>query len=699
MLRRGITVETGLYVVMLALAAVTRFWDLGAKALHHDESLHAYYSWLFATGEGYRHHPLMHGPFLFHANALIYLLFGDSDATSRYMPALFGVALVGLPYLLRGPRHLGRWGALVASFLLLISPAILYQSRYIRHDIYTITGTLLFFICIVRYLENPERKWLVIGAASASFLLTNHEIVFAIFAIFGLFLYGAILFGRCREWYRSRPDLVYQLLAIHAGAGFLALVLAKFSPAEYRERILDIPWDSSGISSPPPTRENQLNYYKDLLTNPLVWAFILLIAGFIVATLWTLSRIKADRADASGWIDPLLGDAPSQSVEAGVRHAWQDRAGLALAAGVAVAIFVSLYTSLFTNLNGLISSTVATDGTLLYWLGQHEYRRGEQPWFYFLLLMPQYEFLAITFGTALAGLTVWRGLSAVLRRGSAGPRFFFRLFLTTWFVLIFLGLSYAGEKMPWLVVHISLPATLLAAAVLGGVAERVATSLRQSTAAASHRALRWADGIVLGVILLAGACWVALASRMTNGQFVPDNAANRGGVAANGDRGRCAQLVAARDSSSRHPPGHHHRLSVAWPSANRAGDDDRDHRCALASPNSHRLASQLPRTRRPPRHADLYADVARRHPAHGRDSATFGGDDRRQRSGDLVRQHRSMANVVVSPGLSEEALLWLITRERARRCTDHSCGRGKLRRRGRTAGIYGPGICAAVVVP
>ncbi|MER3485401.1 MAG: hypothetical protein C4345_04910 [Chloroflexota bacterium] len=79
-LRRGITVETSLYLLMLALAAITRFWDLGSKALHHDESLHAYYSWLFATGEGYRHHPLMHGPFLFHANALVYLLFGDSEA-------------------------------------------------------------------------------------------------------------------------------------------------------------------------------------------------------------------------------------------------------------------------------------------------------------------------------------------------------------------------------------------------------------------------------------------------------------------------------------------------------------------------------------------------------------------------------------------------------------------------------------------
>ena len=52
-----------------------------------------------------------------------------------------------LPYLLRGPRLLGRWGALTASFLLLVSPTILYQSRYIRHDIYTVVGSLLLFIC------------------------------------------------------------------------------------------------------------------------------------------------------------------------------------------------------------------------------------------------------------------------------------------------------------------------------------------------------------------------------------------------------------------------------------------------------------------------------------------------------------------------------------------------------------------------
>ena len=50
---------------------------------------------------------------------------------------------------------------------------------------------------------------------------------------------------------------------------------------------------------------------------------------------------------------------------------------------------------------------------------------------------------------------------------SGGKQLFFRLFLSLWFLGIFVGLSYAGEKMPWLLVHISLPGVLLAGAMVG----------------------------------------------------------------------------------------------------------------------------------------------------------------------------------------------------------------------------------------
>src|SRR5687768_7931485 len=106
-----VNLEHALYGLISVLAVVTRFWDLSSRAEHHDESLHAYFSWLYYVGDGYVHDPLMHGPSLFHSNAFAYLLFGDNDVTSRLFPALLGVVLVLLPYLLRSPQLLGRWGA------------------------------------------------------------------------------------------------------------------------------------------------------------------------------------------------------------------------------------------------------------------------------------------------------------------------------------------------------------------------------------------------------------------------------------------------------------------------------------------------------------------------------------------------------------------------------------------------------------
>ena len=66
--------EKAIYLLVLVVAIVTRFWDLGARGMSHDESLHALYSWKLYAGQGYQHNPMMHGPFLFNLNALIFHL-------------------------------------------------------------------------------------------------------------------------------------------------------------------------------------------------------------------------------------------------------------------------------------------------------------------------------------------------------------------------------------------------------------------------------------------------------------------------------------------------------------------------------------------------------------------------------------------------------------------------------------------------
>jgi hypothetical protein len=65
-----------------------------------------------------------------------------------------------------------------------------------------------------------------------------------------------------------------------------------------------------------------------------------------------------------------------------------------------------------------------------------------------------------------------RSLLVMLGRRAPGPRFFFQGTVALWFVGIFLALSWAGEKMPWLIIHITLPGTLLGAAAVGGFIER-----------------------------------------------------------------------------------------------------------------------------------------------------------------------------------------------------------------------------------
>jgi predicted membrane-bound mannosyltransferase len=504
----SLTVEHLIWVSLIVLACLTRFWDLGHKALHHDESLHAYYSWVWAEGGRYEHDPLMHGPLLFFVNAFVFLVFHDSDSTARYASAFFGVLMVASPWFLRKPQFLGRWGAIATAALLLISPTILYQSRYIRHDIYTIVGVMMMFICIVRFLDDHERKWLITLGVTTAMMLANHEIIVANIVIFAGFLYAALIIERLRAWYPERRDLVISVIALHVFA-FLALAaLVLLMPHKYVDRFLDIPWDRRGAESLPPTRANQNAYYKDLLTNWLIVGIVLVGVAFVLGMIYLMRSYKKSSPEGEGWLD----SAAEHSVGSGLKAMEKDSRGIIITILCFVFVFTFLFTSIFTNWYGLMSSTIATDGTFLYWLGQHDVQRGEQPWFYFLVMLPQYEFLPITIGSGLALLTCWRGLRSLWGGHSAGPNFMFRMFLAVWFFGIFAVLSWAGEKMPWLIVHIALPGTILAGIVVGRLIERGVARYEASN-------LTWTDAAIYAGMVAAVVGWFLLSARLTFGNF------------------------------------------------------------------------------------------------------------------------------------------------------------------------------------
>ena len=198
---------------------------------------------------------------------------------------------------------------------------------------------------------------------------------------------------------------------------------------------------------------------------------------------------------------------------------WQGSFWLSNAA-IFYAVFTVFYTTFFTNGMGFFTGMV---GSLGYWLSQQSVNRGSQPLYYFALIqIPMYEFLGAT-GTLLAIYYGWRKkltnpaqAALALQDASAGPSWaqadpgdppeamipaaekpadeteieeeapaaerpepppleptpVFAL-LVFWSIASLVSFSVAGEKMPWLTVHIAIPLLLLAGWGLGTLIERI----------------------------------------------------------------------------------------------------------------------------------------------------------------------------------------------------------------------------------
>jgi uncharacterized protein (TIGR03663 family) len=387
---------------LLIVAAALRLWDVGARTMSHDEALHAYYSWRLYAGQGYLHSPLTHGPFLFHATALVYTLFGASDATARLVPALFGVALVGLPYLLR--QWLGRLGALLSGLMLLISPVTLFYSRYIRHDLPILVWTLLMLVALFQFMTTRDRRWFQLGVLVTALAICTKEVAF----IFGFI--GLTFLGLARG--RERTSLLAGRRWRRLGWGAAALLVG----------LLVAGWVTQADG-------------EGSLRAALPYAYLGL--GLLLAALLAIPRLPESERQ---W------HALLSAVD---RRTWRS----ALLAGALV--FVLLHTTFLTNVAGLITGTV---GAVSYWLAQQGVQRGNQPWYYYAVILALYEFLPLLFGSlGLARFFVAR--RAWEAETSEGRTFV--SFLVYWLLTSLVIYSWAGEKMPWLAVHLALPLILL----------------------------------------------------------------------------------------------------------------------------------------------------------------------------------------------------------------------------------------------
>ncbi|MGE0812982.1 MAG: flippase activity-associated protein Agl23 [Vicinamibacterales bacterium] len=414
--------------LVLIAAASLRLWDLGVRAMTHDESLHAYFSFTLFNEGVYRHEPVYHGPLLYHLDALVFYLFGASDVTARLAPTLAGILLVAACWLLRDLA--GRRGALAAALLATFSPSLLFYSRHLRNDIYIACVTLLWAYGAFRYLAGREARWRVLVTVMMGLAFITKEVSFITGAILGGFAAGvAALPARdaaAADRRRAAADLAVLMLSLvlpfASGAAFLALG-----------------WSPVGADAE---------------------AVAFGRGAFVVLALVAAAALAGARR--FGW------------------RAWLGTMG------VFWGLQVAFFTTFFTNLRGGLVSGVV--GSLGYWLTQHEVARGGQPWFYYGVIGLLYEFLPILLGGAAAAAGLWRlrdtawdpvdpedAIPAVEGAGREMRRLWL-IFTIWWAVASWIAYAWAGERMPWLLVHQVLPLCLLA----GWGAGRLVASLERA---------------------------------------------------------------------------------------------------------------------------------------------------------------------------------------------------------------------------
>ncbi|MBV8063528.1 MAG: TIGR03663 family protein, partial [Nevskia sp.] len=154
----SLSAEHWAWIVLVAGAFVMRLWDVGQRAMHHDESMHAFYGWTLFKGGGYHYDPMLHGPFQFHAIALMDFLFGAGDATARLTAVICGSLIVLATWWLR--PYMGRLGAFIAGVLFTISPSFLYFSRFAREDIYVTCFTYLMVVGMFGWLASRKPRFI-----------------------------------------------------------------------------------------------------------------------------------------------------------------------------------------------------------------------------------------------------------------------------------------------------------------------------------------------------------------------------------------------------------------------------------------------------------------------------------------------------------------------------------------------------------
>jgi uncharacterized protein (TIGR03663 family) len=214
-----------LFSLILLVTLIFRFFALDLKLFHHDEAIHAWFSYRLLNEGIYVYDPMYHGPLLYYTTAGIFSILGDSDLIGRLVPALLGTLLVPLLYPIYRLGYLDQKQTLVAALFIAVSPSMVYFSRFLRNDIFILFFSLLLLVALLYYFERHQVRYALLAGAAAGLGMSSKENMPIVLLIFGAYIIYAVWTGRARLPVRWVRDLALGALVT---IGIMALFYSSF---------------------------------------------------------------------------------------------------------------------------------------------------------------------------------------------------------------------------------------------------------------------------------------------------------------------------------------------------------------------------------------------------------------------------------------------------------------------------------------
>ena len=489
-----------LIAVILIFTIITRLDNLGARVMSHDEVNHVVPSFELYSGQGYQQNPVTHGPLQFHLVALSYFLFGDNDFTSRLPHALFSIATVAF-VLIAYRRYLGKLGSLAAGLFFAISPYMMFYGRYTRNEAICAFLSVATIYYLLRYLEDGKLTHLFGVVITLSLNFTAKETAYIFTAQILIFLFIIAVRDIFKmDW---TDEKLRRETILYNSAGVLLLVAALVASI-----VLLANLNTAVLSEQFIIPEMEIQATNNILASlvlmyPLLQALLPIILILLVSVIFLLvvrERLHWDKLGQSRSFSlmmllitlvlPLLSAFPVSlagisaidytstlsilsdyvflsffiGLSIVVGFIWQPKVWWKYAA-VFFAIYTVFFTTFFTNSLGILTGIV---GSLGHWLEQQGVQRGGQPLYYFALIqIPIYEFLGAV-GTILAFVvgvrrkSFWSSYKRIENNEEISTSLPVPGIFIFWSITSLIAYSFAGEKMPWLTVHIAFSMLLCA---------------------------------------------------------------------------------------------------------------------------------------------------------------------------------------------------------------------------------------------